>query len=236
MRRTYIIGGVGLAVIAILYFAWTLSSSRTFQLFGEIVPRVNTSAKIVALTFDDGPAPEATEQVLSILRERNVKATFFVIGAELEQHPELGKALASEGHELGNHSYSHKRFLLKTPSFIKEEIERTDRLIRDTGYAGVIHFRPPYGKKLALLPYYLSKTGRKTIMCDVEPDSYPDVAEDADKIVDHVMARARPGSVILLHVMYERRIQSLRAVAGIIDRLKQEGFEFKTVSDLLSSN
>ena len=235
MRRTYIIGGIGLAVIAILFFAWKLSNSRTFQLFGEIVPRVNTSVKAVALTFDDGPTTQATGEVLTILRERNVKATFFLIGAELEQHPELGKAIVSEGHELGNHSYAHKRLVLKSPSFIKEEIERTDQLIRDAGYQGTIHVRPPNGKKLVLLPYYLSKTNRKTIMWDVEPDSYTDVAEDANKIVEHVMERARPGSIILLHVMYESRIQSLRAVAGIIDGLKQQGYEFKTVSELLST-
>ena len=234
MRRAYIICATGLALIAILFLTWKLSGSRTFQLFGEIVPRVTTSAKVVALTFDDGPAPGATEQVLSVLRERNVKATFFLIGAELQQHPELGKAIAGEGHEIGNHSFSHERLVLKSPSFIKAEIERTDQLIRDTGYEGAIHFRPPYGKKLLLLPYYLSKSQRKTIMWDVEPDSYADVAQDSNRIVEYVMAHAQPGSIIILHVMYQSRIESMRAVAGIIDGLRREGYEFKTVSELLS--
>jgi chitin deacetylase len=124
--------------------------------------------------------------------------------------------------------------VLMTPGAIKDEIEMTDRLIRDAGYAGEIHFRPPYGKKLFLLPAYLSKTKRKTITWDVEPDSYADVAADADKIVAHVLERVRPGSIIILHVMYPSRAASLKSVAGIIEGLKQQGYEFKTVSELLT--
>src|SRR5262245_6137131 len=125
-----IIIGVVLAVAAGL---WWISNSRTFQFFGDIVPRVNTSRKIVALTFDDGPTPEGTDQILAVLAEENVKATFFLTGSELEQNLEQGKKIVTAGHELGNHSYSHTRMLLVTPSFVKDEIERTDQLIRNTG-------------------------------------------------------------------------------------------------------
>lgn len=210
-----------------------LANSRAFQLFGEVVPRVDTSERVVALTFDDGPTPRATEEVLSILRERGVKATFFVVGEALKQHAEWGRRIAQEGHELGNHTYSHKRMVFKTPSFIREEVESTDLLIRSTGYRGPVHFRPPYGKKLVLLPYYLSRTGRKNIMWDVAPDSDPDVARDADKLVASVLSEVRPGSIILLHVMYESGAPSLRAVPGIIDGLKRQGYQFKTVSELI---
>lgn len=233
MRRLAIIGGICVGLFVLVLFTWRLSNSRTFQLFGEIVPRVETSERVVALTFDDGPTPEATDKVLSVLQSRGVKATFFVIGGALEEHPELGQRIAQEGHELGNHSYSHERMIFKTPSFIRDEVERTDRLIRNTGYQGPIQFRPPYGKKLVLLPYYLGKTNRKCITWDVEPDTNADVAKDADKIVAHVLAQARPGSIILLHVMYKSGAPSLGAVSGIIDGLRQQGYEFKTVSELL---
>lgn len=233
MRRATIIVGICAAVIAVVLGAWRLSSSRTFQLFGEIVPRVKTAERVVALTFDDGPT-EVIGQLLPVLRGRGVKATFFIIGAELEQHPEWGRQIAQEGHELGNHSYSHQRMVLKSPSFIQDEIERTDQLIRKTGYQGPIHFRSPFGKKLVLLPYYLSRTHRKNMMWDLEPDSSPQVAQSAEGIVAHVLARAQPGSIILLHVMYQSRATSLAAVPGIIDGLKQRGYEFKTVSELLA--
>ncbi len=234
MRRRYKIGIILVALFLILFGAWKLSRSRTLQLFGEIVPRVETSQKVIAITFDDGPTPEATERVLAILGQRQVKATFFLIGAEMEQNPDLTRKIASLGHELGNHSYSHKHMVLKSPAFIRDEVERTDQLIRDSGYAGTIHFRPPYCHKLVLLPRYLSKTNRKTITMDIEPDSYPEIADDSEKITNHVIERARPGSIILLHVMYKSREQSLQAVAGIIDRLKEQGYEFKTVSELMA--
>ena len=235
MRRRYKIAIVLVALLLIMFGARKLSRSRTVQLFGEIVPRVETSQKVIALTFDDGPTPEATDQVLWILGQRQVKATFFLIGAEVEKYPDLAERIASHGHELGNHSYSHKHMVFKSPGFIRDEVERTDQLIRDTGFEGAIHFRPPYCHKLALLPHYLSKTDRKTITMDIEPDSYPEIAADPEKITNHVIERARPGSIILLHVMYKSREPSLQAVAGIIDRLKEQGYEFKTVSELLAS-
>ena len=234
MRRRYKIGITLAALLLILFGAWKLSRSRTLQLFGEIVPRVETSQKAVALTFDDGPTPEATDRVLAVLDQRQAKATFFLIGAEIEQNPELARRIVSHGHEIGNHSYTHKHMVLKSPSFISDEVERTDRLIRGSGYEGKIHFRPPYCYKLVLLPHYLGKTDRKTITMDIEPDSYPEIAGDPEKITNHVVERARPGSIILLHVMYKSREPSLEAVAGIIDRLKEQGYEFKTVSELMA--
>ena len=233
MRRLAIIGGICAALAVLALAARGLSNSRTFQLFGELVPRVETSERVVALTFDDGPTPEATDHILSVLRGRGVKATFFVVGGALEQHPESGRRIAREGHELGNHSFSHERMIFKTPSFIRGEVERTDRLIRDAGQQGPILFRPPYGKKLVLLPYYLSGTRRTTITCDVAPDSDPDLPRDADRIVASVLSEARPGSIILLHVMYKSGAPSLAAVPRIIDGLRERGYEFKTVSELL---
>jgi len=223
------------AVIAVTLSAFQISKSRTFQFFGDIVPRVNTRQKAVALTFDDGPTQGITEEVLSILNEGGVKATFFVIGEELERNLEEGRKIVAAGHELGNHTYSHKRMVLKTPSFIESEIERTDRLIRQAGYQSAIHFRPPFGKKLVLLPYFLARTSRKTITWDVEPDSYPEIAADSSKIVAHTLEKTRPGSIILLHVMYKGREESLKAVKGVITGLKGEGYSFKTVSELLDT-
>jgi len=234
-RPLKLISALTVAIIALTAIGFQISKSRTFQFFGEIVPRVNTQQKFVALTFDDGPIPGSTEEVLSILKEGGIKATFFVTGAELEQHPEQGRMLVAAGHELGNHSLSHSRMVLKTLSFVKYEIERTDELIRQAGYQGAIHFRPPFGKKLFALPYYLSQHSRKSITWDVEPDSFPEIEKDASRIVQYVLANARPGSIILLHVMYASRKESLKSVKGIIAGLKSRGYEFKTVSELLSS-
>ena len=234
MKKTIALATAALLIISAISFR-QISRSRTFQFFGELIPRVNTSQKVVALTFDDGPTAEATDQILAILNEANIKATFFVTGAELEQNLEQGKKIVAAGHQLGNHSYSHVRMFLVTPSFVRQEIESTDKLIRDTGYQGEIFFRPPYGKKLFALPYYLSRTGRRSITWDVEPDSYPEIAASADKIVEHVLSETQPGSIIILHVMYPNRRESMKAVKKIVEGLKAQGYSFKTVSELLKS-
>lgn len=224
-----------LAVLAAAMALWQICKSHTFQFFGVIVPRVSTSEKVVALTFQDGPTPRATNEILGVLAEMKVKATFFVIGAELERNMAEGRKIVAAGHELGNHSYSHVRMILVTPSFVRQEIEKTDRLIREAGYSKEINFRPPFGKKLLALSYYLSKTGRKTIMWDVEPDSNAEIASDSRRIIEVVRSRVRPGSIILLHAMYPRRQQSLKAVRGIIESLGREGYGFVTVSELLAA-
>jgi peptidoglycan-N-acetylglucosamine deacetylase len=234
MKKLYLLVTAAFIVVGLVAL-WHVSRSRTFQFFGQLVPRVDTSQKAVALTFDDGPTPEATGKILSALEEGQVRATFFVTGAELAKNMDEGRRIVAAGHELGNHSYSHERMVLVTPSFVRREVERTDELIREAGYRGEIYFRPPYGKKLFALPYFLSRTGRKSITWDVEPDSYPEVAADSDKIAEHVLSRARPGSIIILHVMYGNRGESLKAVKKIIEGLKAQGYSFKTVTELMAA-
>lgn len=230
MKRKSLIGILALLLLAGAAGLFQISKSRSFQFFGKIVPRVKTSEKVIALTFDDGPTTTATNEILNMLAEKQVKATFFVIGGELEQNLAEARKIVAAGHELGNHSYSHTRMVLVTPSFVQQELEKTDRLIREAGFSGEIHFRPPYGKKLLALPYYLSKNNRKTITWDVEPDSNPQTAAE---IVEETRSRVRPGSIILLHVMYPNRQESLRAVPGIIESLRKEGYRFTTISELL---
>src|SRR5690606_23049168 len=135
------------------------------------------------------------------------------------------------GNEIGNHSYSHNRLLFKSNRHIKDQIIRTDSLIRLAGYSRPIHFRPPYGKKFLMLPIYLKSNNRKTIMWDIDPESFAEIASDSDKIADYVVQNAHNGSIVLLHVMF--REPSLISVTDIIKRLKEEGYEFMTVSELL---
>ncbi|UTR13057.1 polysaccharide deacetylase family protein [Evansella sp. LMS18] len=219
-------------LIAVSYLLNELSQSRTFQFFGGLVTSVETDEKVVALTFDDGPGVN-THEILDILRKHDVKGTFYLTGYEIEKYLDDASKIVDEGHEIGNHSYSHQRMVFKSPSFIKEEIERTDELIRQIGYEGEITFRPPYGRRLVLLPYYLSMQDRDTIFMNLEPESYPEVADDADEIVNHVAEKIKPGSIILLHVMYESRRESLNSVEGVITTLKEEGYTFVTISELL---
>jgi len=203
-------------------------NSRTYQLFGELTNRVETNQKIVALTFDDGPTKNV-EKTLPLLNKYNANATFFVIGTELEKNLKLGRAIVKSGHQLGNHTYSHNRMIFKTPSFMKEEIEKTNTFIRATGYTDQIDFRPPNGKKLIGLPYYLNKHHIETITWDLEPDTYYNSPSDK---VNYVNKNGKPGSIILLHSMYDDSEKYLQALEGILDSLSKKGYQFVTVNEL----
>lgn len=225
------IGAISVLVIVAIFGTFMLSKSRTFQLFGEIVPRVETDRKVVALTFDDGPLNESVDAILEDLE--NVKATFFVCGAEIEKNREAAGKLVAAGHELGNHSYSHVRMWFKPPSFYREEFEKTDALIRAAGHDGPIHVRAPYCKKLVGLPWYFAKTNRVHVTFDVEPESDPEIDADHALIVSHVIENVRPGSIVLLHPWYRNRGNARAAVPLIVTGLKNAGYELVTVDELL---
>lgn len=204
-----------------------------FQLYGNLVSRVETSEKVVALTFDDGPLPGKTEEIVSILDRNNVKATFYLIGNEVEKYPEQTRHIINAGHELGNHSYSHFPMVFVSHTFIKNDIEKTDALFRTLGYSEPTTFRPPYGDKFILLPKYLSENNRTTITWDIAPDNEKHISNNAESIKTYTAARIQPGSIIILHPMYKHRHASLLAVEPIIKDLKAKGYKFVTVSELL---
>ena len=233
MKKLWIIITVTLVLmVGLSYIVNEISKSKKIQLYGDFLTSVETNEKVVALTFDDGPGVN-TDKILDILRENDVKGTFYLTGDEIENSMTKGVKIVEAGHEIGNHSFSHKRMVFKSPSFIKDEIEKTDELIRQIGYEGDITFRPPYGRRLLVLPHYLSKNDRDLILWNIEPESYPDIASDSSKMVEHVVDNIVPGSIILLHVMYKSRTESLEAVEGIITSLKEQGYTFVTVSELL---
>lgn len=217
-------------VVAALYGLFQVSKSRTFQFFGELTARVDTNEKVVALTFDDAPT-EFTPDVLDILRDKQISGTFYAIGQQIAAHPELAAQIVAAGHELGNHSYTHQRMVgtHEGPGFVRSEIERTNELIRAAGYSGEITFRPPYGKKLVVLPWYLARHNMASVTWDVEPDTGH--AGDASGIEENVVANVRPGSIVLMHPFCAVECAADRvALPRIIDRLRAEGYRFRTVS------
>lgn len=237
LNRKYILVAFG-AIVTILVIVgiYKTSNARTFQLFGGLTSRVNTNQKVVALTFDDGPRPGETEKVLRILKEKNVKATFMLIGSEIAKHPEQGRLIVADGHQVGNHSYTHNNMVFKLPWFYKNEVEKTDQAIRSIGYQGDIIFRPPYGNKFIGLPLYLAQHDRKTIMWDIEPESNRQIASSTQAITADVLKTVHPGSIIILHVMYKNREAVMQAVKPIIDGLNAKGYQFVTVNELLKYN
>ncbi|MFE3544168.1 polysaccharide deacetylase family protein [Nocardia sp. NPDC059177] len=224
--------GLGIGIVVVVTVAaglYVLMNSRTYQVAGRLVDRVETNEKLVALTFDDGPT-DRTPEILRVLGELQVPATFYLVGEDLAAHPEYGAAIAAAGHEIGNHSYTHRRLVLVSGDTVRAEIERTDAEIRRTGFPGPITFRPPYGKKLWTLPHYLSEHDRTAVTWDVEPDSAGGASQKA--IVAETLAGTRPGSIILLHVMHGTTEPA--TLPDIVNGLRAQGYRFTTVSDLLA--
>ncbi len=229
MKRKLVVSGIVIVIIILMLLGtYNLMNSRSFQLFGGLTQQVETDQKVVALTFDDGPT-ENVNEILPLLDKYYVKATFFLIGQDIEKYPEEAKKIVEAGHQVGNHTYSHNRMVFKSVSYIKEEIEKTDQIIRDAAYVGEIDFRPPNGKKLVGLPYYLNKQNKDTITWNIEPDSY--YTTPVDKI-NYVKENIAPGSIILMHPMYDEIDHVLVEIEGIIKVLVDEGYSFVTVNEL----
>jgi peptidoglycan/xylan/chitin deacetylase (PgdA/CDA1 family) len=237
MRRVRFLGATAAVAIVLAAVVGTraLARSRTYQLFSPIVAGVPVRARIVALTIDDGPTLALTDTLLAVLRAHGAHATFFLTGRELAQAPAAARRLVAAGHELGNHSWSHRHMVLTTPARVRAELDPTDSLIRVAGQRGPIRFRPPYGYKLVALPWVLARTGRTTVTWSVEPDSYADVATSSGSIVRYVLDHVRPGSIILLHAWYPSRRTSREAIGPLVDSLHVRGYEVTTVGALLDT-
>ncbi|WML38055.1 polysaccharide deacetylase family protein [Neobacillus sp. OS1-2] len=229
MKKKLAFIGIGIIVVFLLLLGtYKLMNSRTFQLFGGLTAQVETEQKVVALTFDDGPTKNV-DPILPLLEQYHAKATFFLIGNEMKDNPKEAQKIVDAGHQVGNHTYSHKRMIFKTPSYFKDEIEKTDQLIREAGYTGEIDVRPPNGKKLVGLPFYLNKHNQDTITWNVEPDTF--YISAADK-VKYVRNQVKPGSIILIHPMYDKTGEELKTIEGVLKALTDEGYRFVTVNEL----
>ncbi len=220
------------ALMLLGYGGLRLVSSRTFQFFGGLTHRVPMEEKRVALTFDDGPT-ERVESLLELLEQLDVKATFFLVGSDIETSPQLAAAIVQAGHQVGSHSWSHRRMVLVTPGFVREELSKTDAAICAAGYTRDIAFRPPYGKKFLALPWVLRQQGKKTITWDIEPETDKATAQSSERIAQAVLSEARPGSIVLLHPMYSDK--ALEALPAIVEGLRAQGYEFMTVDGLMAS-
>jgi peptidoglycan/xylan/chitin deacetylase (PgdA/CDA1 family) len=204
-------------------------NSSTFQLFGDYVARVDTEDRVVALTFDDGPDPTHTPRILTVLDQHHVKATFFMLGRNVERYPAVAREVLRRGHEIGNHSYSHRKLVLMWPRRVRDEIERTDALLRDIGVSGEIPFRPPHASKFIVLPYVLVKMKKLSVLGDVDPEEWK--GHSASVMTASILRQVRPGSIIGLHDPLGA--ETLQTLQNILPALAAKGYRFETISALV---
>jgi len=190
----------------------------------------NVDGPFIALTFDDGPSEKLTPKLLDILKEKEVKATFFVLGQCVEANPDVLKRAADEGHEIGNHSWGHNSFQKIGAAGIASEVNRTnDAIMAATGKKPTT-LRPPYGATNAGINKRLNEEfGLKVIMWDVDPLDWKN--RNSDRVTSEIIKGTKAGSIVLAHDIHPTTIG---AMAAAIDALKEKGFKFVTVSELIA--
>lgn len=196
-----------------------------------------TSEKIVALTFDDGPNKEYTREILSILENYNIKAGFFIKGKYAKIDPELVKEIFEKGHIIGNHSFSHPNFIHISEQEIKEEIKKTSEIIYKITGEHPIFFRPPFGACSPLMIEILREKNYQIITWSAMTNDWDPVT--AEHIAQDILRRVGPGGIIGLHdgcpsMMGGDRSQTVKALPKIIKELRNRGYRFASLDDLLN--
>ncbi len=229
---------LGLVAVATSYTTTTVAKRAPVEDWlrnGQVVKQVSTSKKLVALTFDDGPSNIFTPQVLAILEQHQVKATFFVVGKRAEKYPELIKQISQAGHELGNHTYTHPLSPVKAAT-LAQELDKTDEIIFKIINKHTQYFRPPGGKCTRSTIEPALDKGYKVILWTALEDprdwSDPGVAKIVSQVVDNI----RNGSIIILRDCGGNRAQTVEALPQIIEGLKKKGYRFVTVHELLKDS
>ena len=198
---------------------------------GEAMPadggaEIPAGEKYVALTFDDGPRRGTTERLLDGLKERGAKATFFLIGQQIEDNAALVARMAEEGHQIGNHTWSHQRLDGILPDEAAQEVARTEAALEALLGGGEYWLRPPYGQVAEGV-----ELGVPMVKLCVDPRDWE--SRDAEKVTRAILDCVEPNSIILLHDIYST---SVDAALRVVDRLQEEGYWFVTVEELLWLN
>jgi peptidoglycan/xylan/chitin deacetylase (PgdA/CDA1 family) len=230
--------GIGLAIVGIIMgLVLTLCAVLPQNnVFGRVFFESTTTKKMVALTFDDGPYSPYTEQLLDVLQEYHVPATFFLVGQNVEKYPEIVVRIAQEGHQLGNHTYHHVDLLKGDREKVAEEIDRTSKAIKKiTGIEPHV-MRPPHGFRDPVVMEMMAERHLKVVEWSVMSRDWTNPGVEV--IVDRTVGKVKNGSIVLLHDgdgidSKASRAQSIEATRRIIIELSSQGYEFVTVDKML---
>src|SRR6266542_5151222 len=190
---------------------------------------VHVDGPYIAMSFDDGPSATLTPKLLDLLAAHHIKATFFVIGENVAEHPEIVERAAHEGHEIGNHSWSHPNFAKMSDEGVRRELRRTDDAIKSAIGARPTLLRPPYGSLTARQKRWIhDEFGYQIILWDVDPLDWKRPGPAV--VCNRILKETRAGSIVLSHDIHPGTIV---AMPRTFDQLEAKGFKFVTVSELI---
>lgn len=193
--------------------------------------KATTEEKVIALTFDDGPSARHTKEILALLNEYDAKATFFVIGENAERHPDLICEIKENGHEIGNHSYSHAYISKISAEKMIKEIERTEKILTELTGEKPVLFRPPGGICGDEALCGIEKLGYRSVLWSVDTRDWTMCRSDS--ITRKVKKAVTTGDIILFHDLEDKRLGTVAALREILPYYKEQGYRFVTVSELL---
>ncbi len=193
----------------------------------KMLPETPLPMKHISLTFDDGPHPAYTERLLKVLKQARVHATFFVVGKQAELHPELLKMISDDGHEIANHTYSHRNMRTLSPSDICEELEKTEKIVESVTGKKMRYFRPPGGQYNSQVVAAAKDRGYEMVLWSIFPQDHTNPASEL--IRSRVLTGAKNDGIVLLHSGIENTLQTL---PDLIKTLKRKGYAFETVTGL----
>ena len=184
----------------------------------------------IAMTFDDGPHPVLTPRLLDMLKARGIKATFFLIGQNAAEYPDIVRRIAAEGHEIGNHTWNHPQLTKLSPAALREEIDRTSSTIAEIIGKPLHVMRPPYGATSDYINHWINREfGMKVVLWSVDPLDWK--YRNSARVESQILAGARPGAIILSHDIHATTVA---AMPDVFDSLLAKGYKFVTVSELIA--
>lgn len=223
-----------LAVLLLAICILSLLTAASPRSDSEVVWNVRTDQKLIALTFDDGPNPVYTPQILDILNQYGAKATFFVLGKRVQMYPAVAIREVNEGHEIANHTFDHHYLKNYSAERLVSEIRRTQEIIFDITEQMPNVFRPPGGFYNDALLQSMKKDQLTVVMWSWYQDTRDWRKPGVDKIVSTVLNNVHNGDIVLFHDLEGDCSQTVEALKRILPELKKQGYEFVTVSDLIA--
>jgi peptidoglycan/xylan/chitin deacetylase (PgdA/CDA1 family) len=191
---------------------------------------VHVDGPYIALTFDDGPSAKLTPKLLDLLASHHIKATFFLIGENAAEYPDIVAREAREGHEVGNHSWSHPNFGKMSDDGVRSQIRRTDEAIKNAIGSSLTLLRPPYGSITARQKKWINQEfGYKIVLWDVDPLDWRRPGPSV--VCNRIVKNTRAGSIVLSHDIHPGTIEAMPCV---LKELEEKGFKFVTVSELIA--
>lgn len=237
-KRIFIVLIITVILIILAVLLFTIFFDQAIIVRKDTIYHIQSNQKVVALTFDDGPSPIWTPQILDALKAVNVKATFFMLGMHVQRYPEIARRVADEGHEIGNHTYDHHGLIYYKPEELNRQIKDTERVILNVTGEKTKYFRPPKAWITGQEKKQLIDLGYETVLWSLNSKDW--VTFDDRYIIKYILHHLRPGDIILFHDSGGvfrpeggNREETVKTIPHLVQLLRERGYRFVTISELL---